>query len=77
MKVLKIIDIYTIMPYKIVGKCIYNKDTGKILSIPSLIYNTGAKKFTLKRCDKRQSTLKSLAPKKNKHKKNDKIDINN
>ena len=29
MKVLKIIDIYTIMPYKIVGKCIYNKDTGK------------------------------------------------
>ena len=56
---------------------LYNKDTGKILSIPSLIYNTGAKKFTLKRCDKRQSTLKSLAPKKNKNKKNDKIDINN
>jgi len=29
MKVLKIIDIYTIMPYKIVGKCIFNTDTGK------------------------------------------------
>ena len=29
MKVIKILDIYTIMPYKIVGKCIYNKDTGK------------------------------------------------
>ena len=29
MKVLKIIDIYTIMPYKIKGKCIYNKETGK------------------------------------------------
>ena len=56
---------------------LYNKETGKILSIPSLIYNTGAKKFTLKRCDKRQSTLKSLAPKKNRVKKNDKIDINN
>tara|TARA_B110001454_G_scaffold159258_1_gene148587 strand:- start:131 stop:610 length:480 start_codon:yes stop_codon:yes gene_type:complete len=56
---------------------LYNKETGKILSIPSLIYNTSAKKFTLKRCDKRQSTLKSLAPKKNRIKKNDKIDINN
>jgi hypothetical protein len=56
---------------------LYNKETGKIQSIPSLIYNTSAKKFTLKRCDKRQSTLKSLAPKKNKNKKNDKIDINN
>lgn len=29
MKVIKILDIYSIMPYKIVGKCIYNKDTGK------------------------------------------------
>jgi hypothetical protein len=60
-----------------VKEVLYNKDTGKILSIPSLIYNNGTKKFTLKRCDKRQSTLKSLAPKKNKIKKNDKIDINN
>lgn len=29
MKVIKKLDIYSIMPYKIVGKCIYNKDTGK------------------------------------------------
>ena len=56
---------------------LYNKETGKITSIPSLIYNNTSKKFTLKRCDKRPSTLKSLAPKKNKNKKNDKIDINN
>ena len=45
---------------------IYNKEIGKIQSIPSLSYNVTTKKFTLKRCDKRQSTLKSLAPKKNK-----------
>ena len=56
---------------------IYNKENGKITSIPSLVYNNTSKKFTLKRCDKRPSTLKSLAPKKNKNKKNDKIDINN
>ena len=55
---------------------VYDKDNGKLLSIPNLIYNTTSKKFSLKRCDKRQSTLKSLAPKKNK-KKPDKIDINN
>ena len=48
---------------------IYDKETGKIKSIPSLIYNTTAKKFTLKRCEKRQSTLKSLAPKKSRVKK--------
>jgi hypothetical protein len=42
---------------------LYDKVTGKITSIPSLIYNNTTKKFTLKRCEKRQSTLKSLAPK--------------
>jgi len=31
LKVIKNIDIYSIMPYKIKGKCIYNKDTGKKL----------------------------------------------
>jgi hypothetical protein len=41
---------------------IYDKSTGAITSIPCLIYHTGFKKFTLKRCEKRQSTLKSLAP---------------
>jgi len=56
----------------------YNKETGVITSIPALIYNSNnTKKFTLKRCDKRQSTLKSLAPKKNKPKKQEKIDIKN
>lgn len=48
---------------------IYHKDSGKIQSIPSLMYSVANKKFTLKRCDKRPSTLKSLAPKKNKGKK--------
>ena len=43
---------------------IYDKTTGIITSIPSLLYTpTSAKKFTLKRCDKRPSTLSSLAPK--------------
>lgn len=41
---------------------IYDKATGLITSIPCLIYHAGFKKFTLKRCEKRQSTLKSLAP---------------
>ena len=41
---------------------IYDKATGEITSIPCLIYHAGFKKFTLKRCEKRQSTLKSLAP---------------
>lgn len=41
---------------------IYDKTTGAITSIPCLIYHAGFKKFTLKRCEKRQSTLKSLAP---------------
>ena len=52
---------------------VYDKDTGIITSVPSLLYNTTTKKYTLKRCEKRQSTLKSLAPKKNK---GNKIDIN-
>lgn len=55
---------------------LYDKENGKIISIPSLLYNNTTKKFTLKRCDKRQSTTKSLAPKNknkdNKNKDNDK-----
>jgi len=46
---------------------LYDKEDGKILSIPSLVYNTSMKRFTLKRADKRPSTLKSLAPKKTKN----------
>ena len=41
---------------------VYDKASGEITSIPCLIYHSGFKKFTLKRCEKRQSTLKSLAP---------------
>jgi hypothetical protein len=40
----------------------YDKVTGTITSIPCLLYHATFKKFTLKRCEKRQSTLKSLAP---------------
>ena len=43
---------------------IYDKLTGTIKSIPCLVHcPASVKKFTLKRCEKRQSTLKSLAPK--------------
>ena len=48
---------------------VYDKTTGTIVSIPCLIYHAGFKKFTLKRCEKRQSTLKSLAPASNMSKK--------
>jgi hypothetical protein len=49
---------------------VYDKVNGVITNIPCLLYTpTLTKKFTLKRCEKRQSTLKSLAPK-NKIKKN-------
>jgi hypothetical protein len=43
---------------------VYDKITGTITSIPCLLYTpTLNKKFTLKRCEKRPSTLSSLAPK--------------
>ena len=48
---------------------VYDKTTGIVTSIPCLIYHAGLKKFTLKRCEKRQSTLKSLAPTTNMSKK--------
>jgi len=41
---------------------VYDKSIGAITSIPCLIYHAGFKKFTLKRCEKRPSTMKSLAP---------------
>ena len=47
---------------------IYNKDTQKITSIPNLIYKEN--KFTLKRSERRVSTLKALSlPKSGKKKK--------
>ena len=62
---------------------VYDKNTGVIKAIPCLHLNKTTKKFTLKRCEKRQSTLKSLAPikrqikrKVKKKDKNEKIDTN-
>jgi hypothetical protein len=42
----------------------YNKETGVILDIPSLVYAKTNKHFTLKNTDKRASTINSLTPKK-------------
>jgi hypothetical protein len=44
---------------------VYDKDTGLIKDIPALVYTKEKKHFTLKNLDKRVSTLKSLAVKKN------------
>lgn len=44
---------------------IYDKQNGIIKDIPALTYIKSSKHFTLKNVDKRISTLKSLAPKKN------------
>ena len=49
-----------------VKEIVYDKDNEIIISIPILMYTTSTNKFTLKRVDKRQSTLKSLTPKKSK-----------
>jgi len=42
---------------------IYDRENGVIKSIPCLLFNQINRKFTLKRCEKRQSTLKCLPPK--------------
>jgi len=49
----------------------YDVKTGRIKAIPGLTYNNKKHKFTLRRVDKKKSTLKGLAPKRKK----DKIDI--
>jgi hypothetical protein len=41
---------------------IYDKTTGKIKGIPNLHFNPLTRKFTIKRNEKRASTLKSLGP---------------
>jgi hypothetical protein len=46
---------------------IYDKEKGVIKDIPALCYTKASKHFTLKNIDKRVSTLKSLAPKKQTH----------
>lgn len=38
----------------------YNRETGAVDGIPSLVYQPQARRFTLKRSDRRVSTLKSL-----------------
>ena len=40
----------------------YDKENEIIISIPNLSYNKQSKRFTLKRSEKRVSTLKSLGP---------------
>ena len=53
----------------------YDTKNQVIKSIPNLILNKTTKKFTLKRNEKRVSTLKSLAPKKKSTNKTKKINI--
>jgi len=45
---------------------VYDSSSGKIDSIPGLAINKAANKFTLRRQDKKRSTLKGLAPKRRK-----------
>ena len=47
---------------------IYDMDVGKIEKIPGLSFNKKSHKYTLRRIDKKGSTLKSLAPRKKKKK---------
>ena len=47
----------------------YDIENQKIINIPGLLYHKEKNKFTLKNLDKNSSTLKSLAPKRRKHKK--------
>ena len=55
---------------------IYDMEQGTIKSIPGLSFDKIKQKFTLKRVDKKKSTLRDLAPKrKTRGKKKDKIDI--
>jgi hypothetical protein len=53
----------------------YDKSTGKVKTIPALHFNSTTRKFTLKRSDRRVSTLKSLGAAKTR-KKVEKIDTN-
>lgn len=49
---------------------VYDNEIGEIKNIPSLVFSSStARKFTLKRLEKRASTLKSLGPGKGKGKK--------
>ena len=52
---------------------LYDKETGKIKSIPALTFAKANNHFTLKNMDKRVSTIKSLTPKKNNTLKNKEV----
>ena len=54
---------------------VYDVDTGIIKNIPGLSFDKGKHKFTLKRVDKKKSTIKGLALRKKTRGKKDKIDI--
>ena len=70
--------LYNCLDFKKLGRVkdvTYNVETGKIDNIPLLMLNEATKKYCLKRCDKRVSTLKSLGLGSNKtRRKVDKID---
>jgi len=53
---------------------LYDSSAGRIKDIPGLSFNKTTSKFTLKKVDKKNSTLKGLAPKRRRGKKS-KIDI--
>ena len=46
----------------------YDTKTQKIKSIPGLKFNKAKRKFTIRRVDKKKTTLKGLAPKRKKNK---------
>ena len=56
---------------------VYDKENGVIVSIPGLLLNTTTRAFTIRSTDslKRVSSLKSLAPKKNKTPTNNVLEI--
>ena len=48
----------------------YDKDIGEIIDIPNLVFNENTRNFNIKKSDKHISSLRSLAPTKNKTIKN-------
>ena len=46
----------------------YDVKTGRIKAIPGLVFNKIKQKYTLRRVDKKKSTLKGLAPRRKKNK---------
>ena len=40
----------------------YDRACGRVIAVPNLVFNQASRRYTLKRSDKRVSTLKSLGP---------------